>query len=92
MKHLHFYRAIALIQAERGGRAVGIKDICDVSNYSRSQVNRYFKDLLDGGLLIKPKRGKYYIARDDSSQAIGHCVNTYLDSLEYNQNQLEMLK
>lgn len=73
MNWIYFYMQFAILQSEGWGRAVSIKLIMDRTGYSRSQVNRYIKELVLKGFIHKPKRGKYYLTDCRGAQAIGYC-------------------
>lgn len=83
MHMVFFLFMFAELQAERGGGAVSVKLILSQCNLSRSTINRRLKTLITGNVIHKPKRGKYYLTRNNATQAIGFCVNTVFDHMEF---------
>lgn len=83
MHMIHFLLMFAELQAERGGRAVSVSYIMSQCNLSRSTIHRRLNQLIKSKVLIKPKRGKYYINRNTATQSIGFCVNTVFDHMEF---------
>lgn len=83
MKYLEMYMLIAKLQADRYGRAVGVKDLMGVTKYSRSQIYRYLNALMESGFIIRPKRGKYYLKDCIGAQSVGFSVLTPLEIFAY---------
>ena len=81
---------MAHMQAEKHGGAVGVSELSLATRLSRSTVRRRLNALIKGKLVHKPKRGKYYIARNDGSMSVGFCVNTTIDHIAYENYDLEL--
>lgn len=86
MHMIMFLLMFAELQAERGGRGVSVKYILSQCNLSRSTVHRRLNELIKGNIVVKPKRGQYFLKRTYGLQAIGYCVNTTLDHMIYSTN------
>lgn len=85
MENLFVLMTFASIQSKRGG-VVGFvrpKDIQEHYKMSRATSQRYLKKLMENGIVRKMGHGKYVLQDNDDLRAIGECLLTPIDLIEY---------
>lgn len=90
MLELHVFLGFAKIQSDNGGVGGYVKpsDLQAAFKMSRSTAGRYMKKLCKSGYVKKLSHGKYALPDSPEIMAVGFCVLTPIDIIEYRTNMI----